>query len=74
MVAISAQAAASSICGPSADSCSQRILSPHEQTGQLELCAAIAHTAGVHEAVPQRENGGGGEGEGGEGAGGLGGE
>ena len=40
----------------------------------MELCAAIAHTAGVHEAVPQRENGGGGEGEGGEGAGGLGGE
>eukprot|EP00964_Phaeocystis_antarctica_P063547 scaffold38150_cov65-Phaeocystis_antarctica.AAC.9 len=64
VAAIRAHAAASSICGPSGDSRSHVIRSPHEWEP-----AAASHTAAVHEAVPQRGLCAGGEGDG---SGGLG--
>ena len=48
VTAIWAHAAASFICGPSGDSCSHVIRSPHEWAP-----AAAAHTAEVQVAVPQ---------------------
>eukprot|EP00964_Phaeocystis_antarctica_P080409 scaffold50214_cov65-Phaeocystis_antarctica.AAC.6 len=65
--AIRKQAAASSICGPSGESCRKVIRPPHEQVGQLALGVVAAHTAAVHESVPQRNNHGGIGGAGGDG-------
>jgi len=66
MAATCAQAAASSIRGPSGDVCSQSIRSPHEHVMHSLFAAAAAHASGVHAGVPHLDHGGrGGEGGGG---------